>query len=165
MSLARTALLSQIVLIPVDCCVTFLVHSHVASRPSTSQCMWLCLAMKLSLYILWRWELRTRVAVVCSYLEVNDRYQPLPVPAGERPYVSRAECAGAVMIFKKRWFLDRVPGVVVPVSCITFYHCPVWTKTSSAIGLGKSILKQQGSYCFAHVTPLSLMGSLLPMMF
>lgn len=43
------------------------------------------------------------------------------------------------------------------------YHCPVWTKTSSVPGPGKSVLKQPGSYCFAHVTPLSLMGSLLQM--
>lgn len=83
MSLESTALLSQIMLIPVDFSVTFLVHSYVASRLSTSQCTWLCLAAKLSLNVLWRWELRIMAAVVCSYLEVNDRYQPLPVPDGE----------------------------------------------------------------------------------
>lgn len=59
--------------------------------------------------------------------------------------------------------LNRAPAVVVPVSCIIYYHCPVWTKTSSVTGLGKRILKQPGNYCFAQVTPLSLMGSLLQM--
>lgn len=119
--------------------------------------------MKLCLYILWWWELRMRAAVVCSYLDVNDRYQPLPVPAGECTCVSRAECSGAAMIFKKKWFQDRAPAVVVPVSCRMCYHCPVWTKPSSVTGLGTSISKQLGSYWYAHVTPLSLMGSLLQM--
>lgn len=119
--------------------------------------------MKLCLHIVWRWELRMRAAVICSCLEVNDWYQPLPVPAGECPCVSRAECAGAAMIFQKRWFLDRAPAVVVPASCRTCYHCPVWTKPSSVTGLGKSNLKQPGRYWFAHVTTLSLMGGLLQM--